>query len=69
MGRDRGVERRGQDPLVLSDQVIGELVEVADPADHRGRSDDLVAVCRELGNERGILRITVHEPVARVLVV
>ena len=44
VGRDRRVERRGEDPLVLRDQVVGELVEVADPADHRRRGDDLVAV-------------------------
>jgi hypothetical protein len=63
------VERRRQDPLVLSQQVVRELVEVADPADHRGRSDDLVAVRGELCDERRILRIALHEPVARVLVV
>ena len=39
----------GEDPLVLGQQVVGELVEVADPADHRGRGHDLVAVGGELG--------------------
>ena len=42
------IERRREDPLVLGQQVVGELVEVADPADHRGRRDDLVAVGGEL---------------------
>ena len=52
MGRDGGVERRGEDPLVLGQQVVGELVEVADPADHRGGGDDLVAVRGELAHQR-----------------
>ena len=30
-----GVEGGGSDALVLGQQVVGELVEVADPADHR----------------------------------
>ena len=49
---DRRVERRGEDPLVLGQQVVGELVEVADPADHRRRRDDLVDVRGELGHQR-----------------
>ena len=48
MGGDRRVERRREDPLVLGQQVVGELVEVADPADHRRGRDDLVAVGGEL---------------------
>ena len=36
-GADGGVEGRGGDPLVLGQQVVGELVEVADAADHRRR--------------------------------
>ena len=49
---DRGVEGGGEDPLVLGQQVVGELVEVADPADHRGRRHDLVAVRRQLAQQR-----------------
>ena len=48
VGGDRRVEGRGEDPLVLGQQVVGELVEVADPADHRRGRDDLVAVGRQL---------------------
>ena len=51
MRGDGGVEGRGEDPLVLGDQVVGELVEVADPADHRRRRDDLVAVGGELAHQ------------------
>ena len=69
MGRDRGIERRGEDPLVLGQQVVRELVEVADAADHRGGRDDLVAVRRELAHERRVLRVALDEAVARVLVV
>src|SRR5262249_36194925 len=51
------------------DQVIGEFVEVADPADHRGRRNDLVDVCRQLGHQGDVLRVALDEPVARVDVV
>ena len=63
------VERRRQDPLVLGQQVVGELVEVADPADHRRGRDDLVAVGGELVEERRVLGVALDEPVARVVVV
>ena len=59
----------GKDPLVLGQQVVGELVEVADPADHRRRGDDLVAVRGELGDQRRVLGVALDEAVARVLVV
>ena len=67
--RDRGVERRGQDPLVLGEQVVRELVEVADAADHRRGGHDLVAVGRQLGEQRDVLGVALDEPIARVLVV
>ena len=44
MRGDGRIERRGEDALVLGDQVVGELVEVADPADHRGGGHDLIDV-------------------------
>ena len=34
----------GEDALVLGEQVVGVLVEVADAADHRGPGDDVIAV-------------------------
>ena len=69
MGGDRRVERRREDPLVLGEQVVGELVEVADPADHRGGRDDLVAVRRELAHQLRVLGVALDEPVARMVVV
>src|SRR6185369_3981579 len=45
----------GEDPLVLSEQVIGKLVEVADPADHRRGRDDLVALAGEPLQQLGVL--------------
>ena len=69
MRRDRRVERRGQDPLVLGQQVVGELVEVADPADHRRGRHDLVAVGGQLAHERNVLGIALHEAIARMVVV
>ena len=44
-------------------------MEVADPADHRGGGDDLVAVGGELGDEAGVLGVALDEPVAGVAVV
>src|SRR6478672_9618417 len=69
MGRDGPVEGGGEDPLVLGQQVVRELVEVADPTDHGRGGDDLVAVRCELAHEPGVLGVTLHEPVARVVVV
>ena len=69
MRRDRGIEGGRQDPLVLGEQVVGELVEVADPADHRRGRDDLVAVGGQLAHQGGVLGVTLDEAVARVVVV
>ena len=69
MGGDGGVEGRGQDALVLGQQVVRELVEVADAADHRRGRDDLVAVGDELAHEPDVLGIAFDEPVARMVVV
>ena len=69
VGGDGRIEGRREDPLVLGEQVVGELVEVADPADHRRRRDDLVAVRGELAQERRVLGVALDEAVARVVVV
>ena len=69
MGGDRRVERRGEDPLVLGEQVVGELVEVADPADHRRGGDDLVAIGGELAHQRDVLCVALDEAIARMVVV
>ena len=41
-------------------------MEVADPADHRGGGDDLVAVGGELAQQGDILRVALDEAVARM---
>ncbi len=69
VGLDGGVEGGRQDPLVLREQVVGELVEVADPADHRGRRHDLVAAADQLPEEIHVLGVSLHQPVTRVVVV
>ena len=69
MRGDGRIERRGEDALVLGDQVVGELVEVADPADHRRGGHDLIDVGGELAHERSVLGIALDEPVTRVVVV
>ena len=69
VGRDRRVEGRRQDALVLGDEVVGELVEVADPPDHRRGGDHLVAVRRQPGEQVDVLRIALDEAVAWVVVV
>jgi hypothetical protein len=68
-GGDGGVERGCGDALVLGQQVVRELVEVRDAADHRGCRDDLVAVDGQLGEQLGILRVTFDEVVPRIVVV
>ena len=45
---DGRVEARGDDALVLGEQVVGVLMEVADPADLRGAGDEVIAVFRQL---------------------
>src|SRR5688572_20825275 len=69
MGRDGGIEGGGQNPLVLGMQVVGELVEVADPADHRRTGDDLVDVRRQLGQERHVLGVALDKPIGGMVVV
>ena len=66
---DRGVERRGEDALVLGEQVVGEFVEVADPADHRRGRHDLIAIRRQVGEQGDVLGVALDEAVAGVLVV
>src|SRR5436305_11339372 len=69
MSRDRRVERRGKDAFVLREQVVGELVEVADSANHRRGRDDLVGIRCELGHELDVLDVALDEPIPRVVVV
>jgi hypothetical protein len=44
-------------------------VEVGDPADHRRARDHVVAVHGQLGEQLGVLGVTLDEPVAGVVVV
>jgi hypothetical protein len=69
MGCDRRIEGRRKDPFVLGDQVVRELVEVADAADHRRRRHDLIDVAGELPHQLGVLRVALDESVAGVSVV
>ena len=68
MGADRRVERGRADPLVFGEQVIGELVEIGDSADHRGAGNDLVALGRELGQQLRVFGVALDQPVAGVVV-
>ena len=68
-GGDGSVKGGGEDPLVLSQQLVGELVEVADPADHGGGRNDLVAVHCQLGQEGGVLGVALHQAVGGMAVV
>ena len=67
--RDRRLEGGREDALVLGEQVEREFMEVADPADHRGGGDDLVAVGGQFGQQRHVLGVALDEPIARVVVV
>src|ERR1022692_2727747 len=44
MSIDRGIERGSSDTFILRQQVVGELVKVADAADHRGRGHKVIDV-------------------------
>ena len=66
---DGGITRRGDDPLVGREQVIGVGVEVGDPADHRGARDEVVAVGQQFGQQADVPGVTLDKPVARIVVV
>ena len=66
MGVDGRVEDGGGQALVLGEQVVGELVEVADAADAGGAGDGLVGVAHQLGEQADVLGVALDEPVARV---
>jgi hypothetical protein len=61
VGVDGGVEARGHDALVLGQEVVGVLVEVADPTDHGRPEQRVVAVCEQLLQELDVLRFALHE--------
>ena len=64
---DCSIKGGGADALVLRQQVIRELVEVGDAADHGGARDHLVAVDGKLGEELSVFGIAFDKPVARVV--
>ena len=68
-GIDGGVEGGRQDALVFGQQVVGKFVEVADPADHGGAGDDLVATQRELAEQVHVLGVALHQLIAGIAVI
>jgi hypothetical protein len=58
----------GADTLVLREQVVGELVEVGDAADHRRARHDVVAIRREPGQEGRVFRVAFDQVVPRLAV-
>jgi hypothetical protein len=69
VGVDRRVEGRGEDPLVLREQVVGELVERGGPGNEAGRRHDLVDFHGQLAHQLRVEDVAVDKPVARVGVV
>src|SRR5215467_6055635 len=69
VGADGGIESGGADALVFGDQVVGELVKVGDPADHRRAGDDVVDARGKVGQEGGVLGVAFDQPVVRMAVV
>src|SRR5207237_9365493 len=63
---DRGVEGGGDDPLVFRQQVVRELMEVRDSADHGSARDDVIALGRQLCEQLDVLGVTLDQPVARI---
>src|SRR5439155_10064654 len=68
-GTDGGVKGRGDDPLVLGQQVIGKLMKVTDSTDHGCPGQDLVAFESEPGQKRDVLGVTLDQPVSGMAVV
>ena len=60
---------RRDDALVGREQVVRVGVEVGDPADQRRARDDVVAVAGQVGEQRGVARVTDDESVLGVVVV
>ena len=69
VGPDGCVARRRHDPFVRGQQVIGVGMKVGDPADHRRRRDEMVAVGGQLGHEIDITTIAFNKGVALVVVI
>ena len=67
-GVDRRVEGGRADSLVLGEQVIRELVEIRDTADHRRACDDVVAVDGELCEELRVFGVAFDQAVVRIVV-
>ena len=67
MRLDRGVERGRGDPLVLRQQIVGQLVEIADPADHRRAGDEMIAVGQQFFQKFSVFRVTANELVAGIV--
>src|SRR5208283_5111957 len=69
VGMEGGVEGGGGDALVFRQQVVGELMEIADAADHRGASDKVVAVGKKFLQQVNVLAVGFDEFITRMFVV
>ena len=66
---DGRVESGSGDALVLRQQVVGELVEVADAADHGRRRHEVIAAFQQLVQQLFVFRIALDEAVVGMFVV
>ncbi len=69
MRGQRRIERRSDDPLVLSDQVVCVRVEIGDPSDHRCAGDEVVTTVQQLRQQRNVLGIALDLSEVGVVVV
>ena len=65
---DGRIERGGADAFVLGQQVVCELMEVRDAADHGCPRDHVVAVHGQLRQQLRVLGIALDQPEARIVV-
>ena len=66
VGLDGRVARRGDDPLVGGQQVIGVRMEVRDAPDHGRARDQVVASRQQSGEQLGVAGVALDQAVARI---
>ena len=67
--RNGGVEARRNDPLVLGEQIVRVFVKVGDPADPGRAGNEVFAPQGQIGEQVGVLGISLYETVSGVTLI
>src|SRR6266581_7750277 len=65
MSGNGGVEDGGGQAFVLGEQVVGELMKIADAADARRAGDNLIDIAGQLAQHADVFGVSLNEPVTR----